>query len=89
MPTDVIIGPPGCGKTTELSRLVRERVDRGETPLVCSLTRTAAREVAGRDLPLDKQQTGTLHAHALRALEYPDLKPQAVPAWTAKHPVWT
>lgn len=89
MPTDVIIGPPGCGKTTELSRLVRERVERGETPLVCSLTRTAAREVAGRDLPVEKQQVGTLHAHALRALDYPDLHSQAVPAWNEKHPDWS
>lgn len=36
--------------------------------MVCSLTRTAAAEVAGRDLPISKDAIGTLHSHAYRAL---------------------
>jgi hypothetical protein len=41
--------------------------------LICSLTRAAAAEVAGRDLPLPKSAIGTLHAHCFRALEFPKL----------------
>ena len=36
--------------------------------MVCSLTRTAAEEVAGRDLPIPKERIGTLHSQANRAL---------------------
>jgi len=41
--------------------------------LVASLTRAAAAEVAGRDLPLPKDRIGTLHAHAYRALGLPKI----------------
>ena len=66
--TYVLIGPPGTGKTTELSRMVREASDLGWMPLIASLTKAAAREIAGRDLAIDQQRIGTLHAHAYRAL---------------------
>lgn len=36
--------------------------------MVASLTRAAAAEVAGRDLPISKGQVGTLHSHAYHAL---------------------
>lgn len=67
-----IIGPPGTGKTTEISRLV-ERVwkangELGHPAMVCSLTVAAASEAAGRDLPIDHRMIGTLHSHAYRAL---------------------
>ena len=68
MTTSRIIGPPGCGKTTYLSRQVRLAYEAGHDVMVCSLTRTAAAEVAGRDLPLSRDAIGTLHSHAYRAL---------------------
>src|SRR3990170_6850084 len=68
MTTSRVIGPPGTGKTTYLSRQVRLAYEAGHEVMVCSLTRTAAAEVAGRDLPLSKDAIGTLHSHAYRAL---------------------
>lgn len=79
----LVIGPPGTGKTTFLSRQVRIVLDKysgamgkmlyPNPVLICSLTRAAAAEVAGRDLPLPKSAIGTLHAHCFRALEFPKL----------------
>lgn len=86
MPTELVIGPPGTGKTTDLSRMVREAVQAGETPLVCSLTRTAAQEVAGRDLPIPRDQVGTLHSHALRALGRPEVYLGHLGDWNSAQP---
>lgn len=77
----VIIGPPGCGKTTFLTRQIAQIVGRYSgaftstrwaTPvLVCSLTRAAAAEIAGRDIPVQRSSVGTLHSHCFRALNMP------------------
>ncbi len=68
-----VLGPPGCGKTTELSRQIEAEVKRrgSESVLVMSLTRAAAAELVGRELPLDREQLGTLHSHAYRCLDSP------------------
>ena len=78
-----VIGPPGTGKTTFLSRQVATVVDRygaafGDVPwsnpvLICSLTKAAAAEVGGRDLPIKRRMVGTLHAHCYRALDRPKI----------------
>ncbi len=69
-----IWGPPGTGKTTFLVNQVRKILEAGgQAPLLCSLTRTAASEIASRDLPLARDQIGTLHSHAYRALDRPQL----------------
>ena len=71
----VVIGPPGCGKTQYTARqAARAQQIFGEGGvLICSLTRTAAREIADRaeaesktGLPHDA--AATLHSHARRAL---------------------
>lgn len=67
-PLYTLVGPPGTGKTTRLARMVREAVDGGWQVLIASLTKTAAQEVAGRQLPIHEHRIGTLHAHAYRAL---------------------
>lgn len=67
-PLYTVVGPPGTGKTTDLSRRVRMAVDAGWNVLIASLTKTAAREVAGRGLPIHDHRIGTLHSHAFRAL---------------------
>lgn len=73
-------GPPGTGKTTFLSRQVRTIVERfgafggaGRSVLVCSLTNAAAKEIAGRDLPLERTMVGTLHAHGYRSIGSPEI----------------
>lgn len=63
-----VIGPPGCGKTTYLSHQVRLAWESGKDVLLCSLTRAAAAELAGRQLPIPNEAIGTLHAHAYRSL---------------------
>lgn len=74
-----IIGPPGCGKTTSVAAEVRNRVvstkyDLNALPaMVCSLTRAAAAEAAGRETGLPGRAIGTLHAFAKRALGSPEL----------------
>lgn len=78
---NVLVGPPGCGKTTTLGELVTRAVDRGWQPLICSLTRAAAREVAGRELPIDPGRVGTLHAHAYRALGGPKIAEGEIASW--------
>lgn len=88
MRVDLYIGPPGCGKTTKLSSLVREAVDEGESPLICSLTRTAAAEVAGRDLPVAQNAVGTLHSHAYAALDRPVLVAGRLADWNAQEPLY-
>ncbi len=76
----IVRGPPGTGKTTYLADETRRLVDwaRGlygglckRPVLLCSLTRTAAAEIAGRDLPLPSDCVGTLHSHAYRSLGRP------------------
>src|SRR5579862_1388839 len=49
-----IFGPPGTGKTTYLSKQVKNAAERfgSDSVLVTSFTRAAAAELVGRDLPL-------------------------------------
>lgn len=86
----LVIGPPGCGKTTWLSKEVQRAVEsRGtESVLITSLTRTAASEVAGRGLPIPAERIGTLHAHAFRALNHPDIaeSDKKLADWNSEHP---
>jgi DNA helicase II / ATP-dependent DNA helicase PcrA len=83
-----ILGPPGCGKTTNTARQVRRAVDKyGENAvLVTSFSRTAAAELAGRDLPIPASQVGTLHSHCYRALGHPELAESKVEDWNAENP---
>jgi superfamily I DNA/RNA helicase len=93
-----IIGPPGCGKTERAKRAVRNIVaDYGSSvPItatncpvaICSLTNTAANEIAGRDLGIPKQAVGTLHAHARRIGERKEIAESQIEDWNAAHPSW-
>jgi len=79
-----IIGPPGCGKTTYIARQVHAAVDSGRTVMVASLTRAAAAEAAGRNLP----NVGTLHSHCYKALGHPEIADTAkgLKEWNHDHP---
>ena len=67
----IVIGPPGTGKTTWLSKQVNLSTGRDITSMVCSLTRAAAAEVAGRNLPIPFENVGTLHSHCFNSLGRP------------------
>ena len=69
------IGPPGTGKTTTLSRKATEAAKTfgSSGVLITSLTKAAAVEAAGRNIPIPKERIGTLHAHAYAALGCPDI----------------
>lgn len=84
-------GPPGCGKTTRLAtRWVPEALEKhgDDSVMVCSLTKTAAREVASRNTGLKPERIGTLHGHAYRALSQPNLVEDSIGDWNAAHPHW-
>jgi len=83
-----IFGPPGTGKTTNLTRQIRRAVDRygAENILVTSFSRGAAAELAGRDLPISPDRVGTLHSHCWHALGGPEVAESQVDEWNKDHP---
>lgn len=82
-----IFGPPGTGKTTYLTRQVHNAASShgSREIVVCSFTRAAAAEIAGRNLPLHPQQVGTLHSAAYRALNQPPLAVEHLDDWNSTH----
>jgi superfamily I DNA/RNA helicase len=88
-----IVGPPGCGKTFTLKEAITEACQRygSEAVLVCIFTKAAAAELVSRNLPLDNDHVGTLHAMAFRALEHPQLvvsEKETIKQWNLQHPQW-
>ena len=92
------IGPPGTGKTTSIANQVAEACSRataaawpGESPVcVCSLTRAAAAEAAGRDMPIPTDAVATVHAHGYRLLGRPAVvDPDSVAEWNHLHPAYS
>jgi superfamily I DNA/RNA helicase len=86
-----IFGPPGCGKTTTLSRIITEVCEKegSESIIAASFTRSAARELVSRHLPIDDQRIGTLHALCYRSLDRPELiNKDDLEAWNGSHPIW-
>jgi superfamily I DNA/RNA helicase len=98
----ILIGPPGTGKTRFLADRVEKIVQEamqgsfsghftvGHSPvLICSLTRTAAAEIASRCPLLPREATATIHAHAYRAMGHPPvLDDTDIEAWNRAHPQW-
>jgi DNA helicase-2/ATP-dependent DNA helicase PcrA len=82
-----IFGPPGTGKTTNLTRQIRRAVDRfgKDSVLVTSFSRAAAAELAGRDLPLSSDGVGTLHSHCWHALGRPEIAEVHVDEWNRQN----
>ncbi len=83
-----IFGPPGTGKTTNLSRQIRHAVDRygPGSVLVTSFSRTAAAELTGRDLPINPDRIGTLHSHCYHACGAPVIAESCVEEWNRENP---
>ena len=78
------VGPPGTGKTTWIVRQAKRAVATwckrtGGAPVDChdvliaTLTTGAATELRSRGVELPKEQIGTLHSHAFRALDRPKM----------------
>jgi superfamily I DNA/RNA helicase len=83
-----IFGPPGTGKTTNISRQIRRAVDRygPGSVLVTSFSRTAAAELTDRDLPINPDRIGTLHSHCYHALGEPVIAESCVEEWNRENP---
>jgi len=56
--------------------------------VICSLTKTAAAEIASRDLPIPRENVGTLHALAFRALGRPTIAEGETAAWNEAEPLF-
>jgi hypothetical protein len=81
-------GPPGCGKTSYLSRQTAhaaEKFGRGAV-LVRSLTTAAAYELAGRGLPIEEDHLGTLHSLCYRILGRPRIAETQIKEWNRLNP---
>lgn len=83
---EVVIGPPGTGKTHYIAQQCQRYAARygGDRILVCSLTRTGAKQ-ASRTVDLPDSQVGTLHALAYRALGYPTIAEGKIKEWNELH----
>lgn len=83
-----VFGPPGTGKTTWLSGSIRNTALKRRTSdiIVAAFTVTAAQEIAGRGLPLPRQNVGTLHSLAYRAIDRPDVAEEHLLDWNKTHP---
>ena len=54
--------------------------------LICSLTKTAAREIASRNTQLPDFRVGTLHSHAFKLLQDPQVVDRRIEDWNERHP---
>ena len=84
-------GPPGCGKSHALAtRWIPKAAERfgADNVVICSLTKTAASEIASRDLPIPKDNVGTLHALAFRAMGRPTIAEGEVAEWNEREPMF-
>lgn len=69
-----VFGPPGTGKTTYLTRQITNAIEKYgiDNIMVASFTRTAARELVGRNQEAS-DSIGTLHSHCYRAIGKQDI----------------
>jgi superfamily I DNA/RNA helicase len=83
-----IFGPPGTGKTTNLTRQIRRAIVRfgKDSVLMTSFSRAAAAELAGQDLPVNPDRIGTLHSHCWHSLGRPAIAEVHVEEWNRENP---
>lgn len=83
-----VFGPPGTGKTARLStQIARAAESKGsDGVLVASFTKAAATELAGRNLPVNRENVGTLHALCYRQLGRPTIAETQIDEWNEDVP---
>jgi DNA helicase II / ATP-dependent DNA helicase PcrA len=66
-----ILGPPGTGKTTYLAKQIENASEKhgSENVIVASYTRTAANVLNRRNLPIPRENIGTLHSLCYRGMK--------------------
>lgn len=79
----MVIGPPGCGKTTNLCKKAAEAVAKwgGSSVLICSLTKSAAVKIKRQGLKIPAKQIGTMHSHCYHALGRPTVAELKINEW--------
>jgi len=88
----VVLGPPGCGKTSYIARQAARAVEKygGDRVLLLSLTKAAASAIRGRDLSIPPENVGTLHSVCFHLLEKPKIiKAKHLEDWNRQHPYWS
>lgn len=83
-----VAGPPGCGKTTWLSRQIENAAYKhgSDAVFVASFTKTAAVELVNRNLPIHDSSVGTLHSHCYRAIGDPTIAETHIKEFNEEHP---
>lgn len=84
-----IFGPPGCGKTETLSRIMRELVERHgpDHILIASFTKAAAYNIAARNPLIPDRAARTLHSHGYAALGgRNEIAETHIDEWNAENP---
>ena len=83
-----VLGPPGTGKTTYLSRKIESAAEKfgSENIIVASFTKAAATELNHRNLPIPKEAIGTLHALCYRAMDRPEIAELHCKEWNEEYP---
>ncbi len=99
MPHEVIEyrcwGPPGTGKTHYVQELAAEVIGKygPDSALIVSFTKTAAQEIIRRigndNGEVNREQVGTLHAVAYRALNRPVIAETRLKEFGEEHPEWS
>ena len=83
-----VVGPPGTGKTTWLGNQVKLAVSNEQEVMIVSLTKSAAAEISGRDLPISPENLGTLHSICYRSLQRPSIaeSKENLADWNERYP---
>ncbi|MEE8115196.1 MAG: ATP-dependent helicase [Nitrososphaerales archaeon] len=86
-----ILGPPGTGKTTYLSRQIESAVKKhgSSSVFISSFTKAAAQELVSRNLPVERNQIGTLHSHCYRSLSSPTIAETKIDLWNKDFPQYS
>jgi DNA helicase II / ATP-dependent DNA helicase PcrA len=85
-----VYGTPGGGKTTHLAKIIsnsaKKQQNNGEHLIISSFTKTAARELASRELPVPEQNIGTLHAICYRQIGKGELAEKHISDFNKENP---
>lgn len=86
-----IMGPPGTGKTTYLARQIEHAAEKNgpENIIVASYTKAAATELNRRELPIPRENIGTIHALCYRNLRGYEIAEINAQSFNEQHPQYS